>query len=302
MTQPINALSANAKTIASQATAARKLDTTLAKLTAATAVKPAPSAAPPGDAASLTDANVLKAVRETAPLRELGAKLIDLRKLLAQSPKAPSTSVAQSALDKVAASIDAVIGKPPAQTSLIFDAPYLDLSGEKNDADAQLRLELSGPGGVLEFSFASGTSIADIAGTLDLAGGDIGVSARLSGDAVVIESEARQGREFVGVRVIDDGDANFADGARSALSSLRDALRAEPAEGAGLLTLTDDAIREVERAEREALLARAGGEITLGENEIPVIREAQAKLLEEARRLGLLVDHDPAKAFEALRD
>jgi hypothetical protein len=168
------------------------------------AVKPTTVKTTLADGASLTDAYVLKVVSETAPLRELGAKLIDLRKLLAQSPEAASNSDAQAVLDKVAASIDAA-------------------------------------------------------------------------------------------------DANLAESADSALTLLRDALRADVADGADLLTLIDDAIREVERAERERILGRAGGDIALGERDIPVIREAQARLLDEARRLGLLVDHDPAKAFEALR-
>jgi hypothetical protein len=299
MTQPVNPLNPKAAPLTSQSAAAKRLDTTLAKLTAATAVKPTQS----DDGASLTQTNVLKAVRETAPLRELGAKLIDLRKLLAQSPKAAPNAAAQSALDKVAASIDAVTATPPSQTTLLFDRPYLDLSGEKNDAEALLRLELSGPRGVQQLSFTSGTSIADIAATLDLVGADLAVSARLSGNAIVIESEARQGREFVGVRVLDSGDANFANDTGSALGSLLGALEASRATegGADLLTLIDDAIREVERAEREVLLGRAGGDVALTESDIPVIREAQAKLLDEARRLGLLVDHDPAKAFEALR-
>jgi hypothetical protein len=299
MTQPVNPLNPKAAPLTSQSAAAKRLDTTLAKLTAATAVKPTQS----DDGASLTQTNVLKAVRETAPLRELGAKLIDLRKLLAQSPTASSSKASQSALDKIAASIDAVTATPPSQTTLLFDRPYLDLSGEKNDAEALLRLELSGPRGVQQLSFTSGTSIADIAATLDLVGADLAVSARLSGNAIVIESEARQGREFVGVRVLDSGDANFANDTGSALGSLLGALEASRATegGADLLTLIDDAIREVERAEREVLLGRAGGDIAFTESDIPVIREAQAKLLDEARRLGLLVDHDPAKAFEALR-
>jgi hypothetical protein len=299
MTQPVNSLSPNTASSASQGAASKRLDATLAKLTAATAVKPAAT----GDGASLTNANVLKVVRDTAPLRELGANLIDLRRLLAQSPTASSSNAAQAALDKIAASIDAATATPPSQTTLLFNGPYLDLSGAKFDGSAQLRLELTGPRGVQEYSFTSGTSIADLAATFDLAGADIGVSARASGNAVVFESEARQGRELVGVRVIDGAGANFAQDAGSALGSLRDALKAHAASesAVGLLTHIDDAIREVERAEREQLLARAGGTIALSESDIPVIREAQAKLLDEARRLGLLVDHDPEKAFEALK-
>ncbi len=303
MTQPIDALSAKATAIASQGAAARKLDTTLAKLTAATAVKPAAPTPALGDAASLTDANVLKAVRDTAPLRELGSRLIDLRKLLASPPQTKTSTAAQSALDKVAASIDAVAGKPPVQTSLAFDGAYLDLDGETNNALAQFRLELSGPRGVQELSFTSGTSVADIAATIDLVGEDLAVSARVSGNAVVIEAESRDGQELAGVRVLDPAGANLIDSESSALDALSGLLTRDLAsiETERVLPLLDDAIREVERAEREELLARAGGEITLDDSEIPVIREAQAKLLEEARRLGLLVDHDPAKAFDALR-
>ncbi len=298
MTQPVASLTSTPST-AAQGAAAKRLDASLSKLTAATAVKPTQT----GDGASLTQTNVLKAVRETAPFRELGVRLIDLRRLLAESPETRSASAAQSALDRIAASIDAVAGKPPLQTALLFDAPYLDLSGEKNNAVAQFHLELSGPRGVQEFRFTSGTSLSDLAEGLDVLGAELGVSARVSGNAVVIESEARLGREFVGVRVLDGAGANFAEPPNSALASLRNALRTDlaSAKGPELLAAIDDAIREVERAEREVLLGRAGGDVALTESDIPVIREAQAKLLDEARRLGLLVDHDPAKAFEALR-
>lgn len=67
------------------------------------------------------------------------------------------------------------------------------------------------------------------------------------------------------------------------------------------LTLLDDAIREVERVERAAILA---GDPAAARppraDDLSVIREAQQRLVDEVRRLGLLAGHDPARTLDAL--
>lgn len=304
MPQPVDPSFTNAASLAARGAGTRRLDASLVKLAAATAVKPAESRpGDVGDKASLTRTNVLKAVRDAAPLRELGSRLIDLRKILAGAVETHSLPEAAVAGQKVLGLLGGLQPDQSPTTRLIFDSEFLDLAGDANDADARLILELGGPGGVRELAFTSGTSVADIAATLDLIGEDIGVAARLSGNAIVIESNTPLSAGFVGVRVLDGGGANVAINSGTGLGALRDAIRLglgtiAPEEA---LALLDDAIREVERAERERLLGRAGESIAIDEADIPVIREAQTKLLDEARRLGLLIDHDPAKAFDALR-
>jgi hypothetical protein len=300
MPQPVDPSFTNAASLAAKGAGTRRLDASLAKLAAATAVKPAESK--PGDLAdraTLTQTNVLKAVRDAAPLRELGSRLIDLRKAIAGASPTDARASSEKLLE-VIGTFDP-LGSPT--TRLLFDSAFLDLAGDANDANARFTVELGGTGGVVQATFVSGTTIADIAATFSILGKDIGLTARLSGNAIILDSDAPLSANFVGVRVIDDAGANIQSSPGSAIDalkrSLQKGLRAFDADQS--LALLDDAIREVEQAERERLLGRAGEPLAIDEDDIPVIREAQAKLLEEARRLGLLIDHDAAKAFDALR-
>jgi hypothetical protein len=444
MPQPVDPSFTNAASLAAKDAGTRRLDASLAKLAAATAVKPAESK--PGeiaDRASLTQTNVLKAVRDAAPLRELGSRLIDLRRLLASPPSANAANDLQSKIDASLAAIRKVAeslrgGKPgdplspvtsppnalatnvadgvsdiqinapelapgesvdvnvivaqSAQTgglSLSFGGANLDLgSPGVSDPNARFSLEISGPLGTREFSFTSGTSLSDIADTFNSFTDVLGLSSIVSGRAVRLDTIERNADAFVSVRVVDDGDiagnnigiyryeptdsntadpqtrvafdqaegqtltdfgqdlVAFVNGAQATntgdtavsvdLGGLKVAFdlsiaRAQSGptfpfraftvvgqgEGSAVdrvgaldpksalnlesLALLDDAIREVEQAERERLLGRNGEPLAIDEDDVPVIREAQAKLLEEARRLGLLIDHDAAKTFDALR-
>lgn len=434
MATPIDPSVASPASLDAQRLGARRLDASLAKLTAATAVKPAPVE----DNATLTRSNVLKAVRDAAPLRELGARLIDLRRLLADPRPSKGNAGIQGKIDEILAGVrktaeslrggsgagplSPVVPQQPnvaditpgitniqvssaglqpgesvdvnvqitqsAQTAslmLSFGGANLDLDVGGNDPNARFSLEISGPLGEREFSFTSGTSLNDIAETFNSFSGALGLSAIVSGTAVRLDSLARNSNEFVSVRVIDEGDlsgtntgiyryeatdGNTADpqtlvgfekaqgqtltdlgqdliafingvearvtndlNVAAMLGDLKvsfdlsisqaqwlDEFRAfrvvgseaegslsrllgqrDSGQGEALSTLVDEAIREVERAEREVLLSRNAEGLKLEQSDIPVIRDAQARLLDEARRLGLLAQPNPSTAYDALK-
>jgi flagellin len=75
----------------------------------------------------------------------------------------------------------------------------LDLSA----ADAILRFDIGGSIGSREFSFASGTSAADIASTINTFSEILGVSAAASGAGIVVKSTELGGDEFVSVDIRD---------------------------------------------------------------------------------------------------
>ncbi|MEM8737072.1 MAG: flagellin [Planctomycetota bacterium] len=75
----------------------------------------------------------------------------------------------------------------------------LDLSA----ADATFRFDLAGSVGSREFSFASGTSVADIASTVNTFTDITGVSAVASGNGVVFQSVELGSSEFVSVEIRD---------------------------------------------------------------------------------------------------
>ena len=76
----------------------------------------------------------------------------------------------------------------------------LDLSA----SDATLRFDVAGQIGSREFSFASGTAVADIAATINTFTDITGVSATASGAGVVLQSTGLGSNEFVSVEVRDD--------------------------------------------------------------------------------------------------
>ncbi|MBB6430484.1 flagellin N-terminal helical domain-containing protein [Algisphaera agarilytica] len=79
-------------------------------------------------------------------------------------------------------------------------AGALDLSA----ADAAFTFDLAGAGGSRQFSFASGTSVADIASTINTFTDITGVSATASGTGVKINSTGLGSSEFVSVDIKDD--------------------------------------------------------------------------------------------------
>lgn len=288
----------------------QRLDSSLARLAAASAVKPLPveRASRPADLADVADPSAAaRALRETGPIRVLAAQLADLRKAISLGQRDAAAALAEPVRSSIKPLLAASQpqGSPPT-TRLLFDADFLDLSGDADDADARLTLELGGPGGVRTASFASGTSIADIAETLGLLGKEIGLTATLSGNAILLDSDSPLSANFVGVRVLDDAGGNL-DGSPAsggALSRLFDALAT--IDGAGdtrLTSLLDDAIRELEQTERARLLSKGlpPGDAAFTRDDLDVIREAQLRLVEEARRIGLITSPDPASTLDALR-
>ncbi|MEM6854579.1 MAG: flagellin [Planctomycetota bacterium] len=79
-------------------------------------------------------------------------------------------------------------------------AGALDLSA----ADASFTFDLAGTGGSRQFSFASGTSVADIASTINTFTDITGVSATASGTGVKILSTGLGSNQFVSVDIKDD--------------------------------------------------------------------------------------------------
>src|SRR5690606_23046806 len=107
MSDHVDATFRNATSIASQGAAARRLDASLAKLSAASAVKPAPAPAGPArpDKVDLSGSNMLRSFRDAAPFRDLGARLVDLRRLIASVGPTGPDSDAQGRIDASLASV-----------------------------------------------------------------------------------------------------------------------------------------------------------------------------------------------------
>lgn len=286
----------------------QRLDSSLARLAAASAVKPLPAqrGSQQADLADVNDpSDAVRALREVSPIRVLAGQLAHLRKAISLGQRdaaaALSEPVRSSIKPLLAASQSQ--GSPPT-TRLLFDADFLDLSGDADDADARLTLELGGPGGVRTASFASGTSIADIAETLGLLGKEIGLTATLSGNAILLDSDSPLSANFVGVRVLDDAGGNLSGPpvSNSALSRLFEALATiDGLSQTDLTSFVDDAIRELEQIERAQVLSRGLGQAGVTRDDLDVIREAELRLIEEARRIGLITSPDPASTLDALR-
>ena len=83
----------------------------------------------------------------------------------------------------------------------------LDLAGAGADPTQRFVVEIGGVEGSRELSFSSGTSLTDIAETINTFTDVTGVSASVSGTGVRLDSVSFGGNEFVGVRVIDDAGA-----------------------------------------------------------------------------------------------
>lgn len=84
-----------------------------------------------------------------------------------------------------------------AGTSLVLDG----------DADSRLIFEVAGALGSREFTFSSGTTLADAATQINTFKDAIGVSAVVSGNGLVVKSTDFGDDQFVAIDVIDDGGA-----------------------------------------------------------------------------------------------
>jgi flagellin len=87
--------------------------------------------------------------------------------------------------------------------ALSFGAAALDLGS----ATENFVIEIGGVGGSRELSFASGTSLADIADNINTFTDVTGVEAAVSGTAIRLASTEFGSNEFVSVRILDDGAA-----------------------------------------------------------------------------------------------
>ena len=85
----------------------------------------------------------------------------------------------------------------------------LSLGGAVNlsAADNQLVIDIAGAEGSRQFSFASGTSLSNVAVAINTFSDVTGVDASVSGTAVVLRSAEYGDSEFVSVEVTDDGGA-----------------------------------------------------------------------------------------------
>ncbi len=84
---------------------------------------------------------------------------------------------------------------------------YLSTGGALNltDADSRLTFELAGTLGSKEFSFASGTTQADIVATVNTFKSVTGVSAATQGTGVVFKTPDFGSAESVGIKIVSDG-------------------------------------------------------------------------------------------------
>ncbi len=89
---------------------------------------------------------------------------------------------------------------------LSFGAAALDLGGATatDGASSTFVVEIAGSKGTREFSFASGTTVAQIQDTINTFSDVLGVTASVSGTGVRLESSEFGSDEYVTVKVVDD--------------------------------------------------------------------------------------------------
>jgi len=97
---------------------------------------------------------------------------------------------------------------------LDFGADAINLGGAGADdgADEQFVVEIAGELGSRELSFASGTTLTDIAAAVNTFSDVTGVEATVSGTGIRLDSTDFGSDQFVSVKVIDDGTIANADG------------------------------------------------------------------------------------------
>jgi flagellin len=116
---------------------------------------------------------------------------------------------------------------------------FLSTNGalDLTDATSSFRVEVGGSLGTREFSFASGTALADVATSITNFKQVTGVSATVSGNGIVLKSTEFGSNEFVSFDIIDDGgqtgsvhvlstiDENTANTTGTSFSSVTNAIR-----------------------------------------------------------------------------
>lgn len=91
---------------------------------------------------------------------------------------------------------------------LHFGGQQIDLAGAgEDDASARFKIEIAGAAGVRELAFSSGTTLEQLADTINALSDVIGVRATVDGDLVRIASVAHGANAFVSVGVLEDGGA-----------------------------------------------------------------------------------------------
>lgn len=90
---------------------------------------------------------------------------------------------------------------------LSFGGGQLDLAGDKEDPGARFVIEIRGAAGAQQLSFASGTTLADLAATINVFTEGTGVVASVSGTGLRLESTTYGSGSFASVQVLEDGDA-----------------------------------------------------------------------------------------------
>lgn len=98
--------------------------------------------------------------------------------------------------------VDVIIGASAQQGALFLSngASSLNLS-----TGSTFIIDVSGANGSREFSFSSGTSLADVAAAINTFTDVTGVKASVSGTGVRLVSDEYGSKQFVSVKVIDDG-------------------------------------------------------------------------------------------------
>ena len=121
----------------------------------------------------------------------------------AQASAVVSYNVNAAKLGSGNVDVQAIVTQSAQHAGLFVSAAStLDFGG---DSDARLVLEIAGALGTREFSFASGTTMSDVAKSINGFKTVTGVSAVASGQGLVLKSTGFGSDQFVSVDVIDDG-------------------------------------------------------------------------------------------------
>jgi len=127
---------------------------------------------------------------------------------------------------------------------LSFGGTSIDLSaaGASVAPDARFVFEVAGAKGAREFSFASGAALSSIADAVNSFSDVTGVEAKVSSNGVKLTSEEFGSREFVSVKVVDDGGADGVAGAGLFTLSSTDTGAATPGSAQTFASLTNPII------------------------------------------------------------
>ena len=180
-------------------------------------------------------------------------------------------------------------------TRLPFDADFLDLSATPTTPTRGSPSNSAGRAACAPRPSPPARH-ADIAETLGLLG-EIGLTATLPEAAILLDSI--HPLLTVGVRVLDDAGGNLSG------PPVRIALAAFPSSRRSTACLRPISLvrrrRHPQLEQIGAVLSHGLGQARVTRDDLAVIREAQLRLVEEARRIGLITSPDPASTLDALR-